>query len=149
MRIAALSVLFFIVCFTSKLNAQNHLFGPSVSYQYQKGSILKTGIYYAKDIRPKNILKVDATANFTWIQNEYLVIPELAVTYYSDMHYIGIFGRTELTPYTVSPKVGLSLFTLIEIDFGYGISTFEKTNYRPIQGFSTSIRFNIPINNLL
>lgn len=144
-----LTTLFILLGLTTKLEAQNHLYGPSVSYQYQKGSILKTGVYYATDFRSTNILKLDATANLTWIQNKYAVIPELAVTYYSDMYYIGVFGRTELTPYTISPKVGFSFFTLFEIDFGYGFSISDKVNYKPINGFTTSIRFNIPVNGLL
>lgn len=131
---------------TAQLQAQEHFIGPSVSYQYQKGSILKTGIYYASSLNTDHIIKLDATANFTWIQNKYAVIPELAATYYSEMYYIGFFGRAELTPYTVSPKVGLSLFTFFEIDLGYGFPLADKTDYRPIKGFTTSIRFNIPLN---
>jgi hypothetical protein len=132
---------------TLTLQAQNSLWGPSVSYQYQKGSIVKVGGYYATEIISKHILKVDASANFTWTQGKYTVIPEVAVAYYSDMYYIGAFGRTEITPYTITPKVGLSLFTLFEVDLGYGLPIADKTGYRPIKGFTTSVRFNIPINS--
>lgn len=148
MRITSI-ILCLLVLSATKSEAQNHLFGPSISYQYQKGSILKTGIYYAGDISSKNILKIDATANFSWIQNKYVVIPELAASYYSDMYILGLFGRAEATPYTVSPKVGLTLLTLIELDFGYGFPISDKTNFRPIKGFATSLRFNIPINSVL
>ena len=139
-------LLALFLCNTAQLQAQEHFIGPSVSYQYQKGSILKTGIYYASSFNTDHIIKLDATANFTWIQNKYALIPELAATYYSEMYYIGFFGRAELTPYTVSPKVGLSLFTFFEIDLGYGFPLADKTDYRPIKGFTTSIRFNIPLN---
>ncbi|MDM1347626.1 hypothetical protein HX071_14995 [Myroides marinus] len=143
-------IILIFVCLligTSTLQAQNSLWGPSVSYQYQKGSIVKVGGYYATEINNTNILKIDATANFTWTQGKYAVIPEVAVAYYSDMYYIGAFGRAEITPYTITPKVGLSLFTLFEVDLGYGLPIADKTDYRPIKGFTTSIRFNIPINS--
>lgn len=142
----ALSLLCLFLGLSTKLQAQNSLMGPSISYQYQKGSILKTGAYYATELNAGHILKVDATANFTWIQNQYTVIPELAVTYYTEMYYVGAFSRAELTPYTISPKVGLSLFTFFEVDLGYGFPIADKTGYRPIKGFTTSIRFNIPLN---
>lgn len=144
-----LTTLFILLGLTTKLQAQNHLYGPSISYQYQKGSILKTGVYYATEVTNTNILKLDATANFTFVQRKSTVIPELAVTYYSDMYYIGAFGRAELTPYTISPKVGVSLFTLFEIDLGYGFSIADKPKYKPLRGFTTSIRFNIPLNEVL
>lgn len=118
-----------------------------MSYQYQKGSIVKVGGYYATEIISKHILKVDATANFTWTQSKYTVIPEVAVAYYTDMYYIGAFGRAEITPYTITPKVGLSFLTFIEVDLGYGFPIGDKADYRPIKGFTTSVRFNIPINS--
>lgn len=142
----ALILLCLCLGLTTKLQAQNSLIGPSMSYQYQKGSILKTGAYYATELNAGHILKVDATANFTWIQNQFAVVPELAVTYYTEMYYVGAFGRAEFTPYTISPKVGLTLFTFFEVDLGYGFPLATKTGYRPIKGFTTSIRFNIPFN---
>ncbi|MFD2556340.1 hypothetical protein [Sphingobacterium tabacisoli] len=132
-----------------KLQAQNSLFGPSISYQYQKGSILKTGVYYCSEINTKNLFKIDATANFSWIQNKSTVIPEVAGTYYSAMYIIGLLGRAEFTPYTITPKVGFTILTLLELDFGYGFAISDKKNYSPIKGFATSLRFNIPINSRL
>lgn len=143
----AILILFFLtLSFTSKLQAQNHLFGPSVSYQYQKGTIVKAGVYYATAIKPTNVFKVDGTANFTWIQDKYTVIPELALAYYSDMYLLGAFGRAEITPYTLTPKVGITFLTFVELDLGYGFDIANKTDFRPINGFTASLRFNIPIN---
>ncbi|ERJ58727.1 hypothetical protein [Sphingobacterium paucimobilis] len=137
------------IAISPHVQAQSYLLGPTVSYQYQKGSILKTGVYYATSINTRNILKLDATANFTWIQNKHAVIPEVAATFYSDMYILGLFARTEFTPYTVTPKIGISALTVLELDFGYGFPMANKTNYRPIKGFTTSLRFNIPLNSSL
>jgi len=144
-QIACMSICLSLGYF-SNAQAQNSIFGPSISYQYQKGSTLKTGAYFATSVTDSHILKLDATANFTWMQEKFAVIPEVAGTYYSNLAIIGLFGRAELTPYTVTPKIGVSLATLIELDFGYGFPISDKSNYRPIKGFTTSLRFNIPIN---
>ncbi len=144
-----LSILFLFLGIDTKMQAQNHLFGPSFSYQYQNRSMLKTGIYYATELNLNHIVKVDATANFTWMKNNFVVIPEVAATYYSEMYYIGLFGRTELTPYTLMPKVGLSFATFIELDLGYGFPLANKGELGSIRGFTTSLRLSIPINTKL
>ncbi|MBB1149578.1 hypothetical protein H4K35_05430 [Myroides sp. NP-2] len=133
----------------AQLQAQNYLIAPTVSYQYQKGSMLKAGISYATDFNSTAIIKLDATANFTWVQHQFAVIPEIAATYYKNMDYIGLFTRAEVTPYTLTPKVGISALTLVEIDFGYGFSIRNKTGYAPIRGFTTSLRFTFPLNTKL
>ncbi|MDR2221684.1 MAG: hypothetical protein LBE34_02980 [Flavobacteriaceae bacterium] len=121
--------------------------GAFCKLSISKGKYCKTGGYYATEIALDKFIKIDATANFTWIQNKYAVIPEAAFTYYSTMYYIASFGRAEITPYTITPKVGLSFLTFIEVDLGYGLPIADKADYRPIKGFTTSIRFNIPINS--
>lgn len=148
MKVALITLCIFLGL-AVKVQAQNYFIGPSISYQYQKGSIVKAGAFYTTDIGASNVLKLETTANFTWTQGKYAVIPEVAATYYLDMYYIGFFGRTELTPYTASPKVGFSILTIVEIDFGYGIPLATKTDYRPIEGFTTSLRFTIPLNSKL
>ena len=140
----------FLLCLflgiTSQIQAQEHLFGPTLSYQYQNRSMFKTGAYFATELNHKHIVKIDATANFTWIEDNFIVIPEVAAAYYSEMYYIGLFGRAELTPYTLTPKIGLSFATFIELDLGYGLPLANKGDFNPIRGFTTSLRLNIPIN---
>ncbi|CDS97886.1 hypothetical protein MUB18_04970 [Sphingobacterium sp. PCS056] len=126
--------------------AQETLYGPTLSYQYQKGSAIKTGGYFAFAFLGENILKTDVTANFTWTQSKFAVIPELAFSFYPQSWVVAPFVRTEITPYTITPKVGISLATILDLDFGYGFATADKQDYRPIKGFTASLRFNIPLN---
>lgn len=145
----AFTLLFLIISSIIKAQALeniNNIYGPTISYQYQNGSVLKTGVFYSSKINSKKILKFDATANSTWTQKKYALIPELAVTYYSEIYYFGLLGRAEFTPYTISPKVGFTFMTVWEMDFGYGFSINEKADFRPIKGFSTSLRLNFPLN---
>ncbi|UIR55802.1 hypothetical protein LZQ00_16240 [Sphingobacterium sp. SRCM116780] len=135
-----------IIGFCSQVKAQDMLYGPSVSYQYQKGSIVKTGGYFAFAFLGENILKTDVTANFTWTQNKFDVIPEIALSFYPETWAVAPFLRAEATPYTFTPKVGVSLATLIDLDLGYGFSIADKKGYLPMKGFAASLRFNIPLN---
>lgn len=141
-----LGSLVVLLAIVSNLKAQDHLIGPTLSYQFQKGSIIKTGAYFAFPFTGDHILRADATANFTWTQRKFAVIPEAAVTYYPQTYVLTPFVRAELTPYTFTPKVGVSLATLVDIDFGYGFSINEKKDYNPIKGFAVSLRFSIPLN---
>jgi len=135
-----------LLAFGKKVMAQDHLIGPTLSYQFQKGSIIKTGAYFAVPFLGDNILRADATANFTWTQKKFAVIPEGAITYYPQTYVLTPFVRTEITPYTFTPKLGVSLATLLDIDFGYGFSIKDKKDYRPMKGFAVSLRFSIPLN---
>lgn len=130
----------------SAVKAQEILYGPTISYQYQKGSAIKTGGYFAFAFLGENILKTDVTANFTWTQKKFAIIPELALSFYPQTWVVGPFVRTEFTPYTFTPKVGVTLATLLDLDFGYGFSTTNKRGYQPMKGFTASLRFNIPLN---
>lgn len=141
-----LGTLVALLTLVSSLKAQDYLIGPSLSYQFQKGSVLKTGAYFAFPFSGDHILRADATANFTWTQKKFAVIPEAAITYYPQTYVLTPFVRTELTPHTITPKVGVSLATLVDLDFGYGFSINEKRDYNPIKGFAVSLRFSIPLN---
>lgn len=125
-------------------------YGPTLSYQYLKGSTVKIGGYLLQDVGFNSAYKIDLTGNLTWTQGKFAVIPEVAGSYYfgnSNAMNVGLlFLRAEVTPYTVTPKVGFSLLTLFDVDFGYGLSIQHKKNYEPIEGFAASVRFNIPLN---
>lgn len=132
--------------FSMQVKAQEILYGPTISYQYQKGSAVKTGGYFAFAFLGENILKTDVTANFTWTQKKFAVIPELALSFYPESWVVAPFVRTEFTPYTFTPKVGVTMATLLDLDFGYGFSIADKQDYRPLKSFTVSLRFNIPLN---
>ncbi|WP_343562684.1 hypothetical protein [Sphingobacterium sp.] len=141
-----ISCMVMLFAFGKKATAQDYLIGPTLSYQFQKGSIIKTGAYFAFPFVGDNILRADATANFTWTQNKFAVIPEAAFTYYPQTYVLTPFVRAEVTPYTFTPKIGASLATLLDLDFGYGFSINDRKDYRPMKGFAVSLRFSIPLN---
>lgn len=150
MRKYKLTIVFALtILFCKFTQAQDILYGPTVSYQYQKGSIVKAGGYFIYSFDGDDIIRTDVTANFSWLQNKYATIPELALTYIPGTFVIAPFVRSEITPYTVTPKLGLTIITLFDIDFGYGFPIHDKPDYRAIKGFAASLRFSFPLNYVL
>ena len=122
------------------------IWGPSAGWKFQSGNFLTLsgwGLFAPNDYQ---YLKIDAGANFTWMQKQTTVIPELGVTYYLSDKLIFPFLGGEITPYTITPKVGVGIFSLIDIGVGYGWEIRRKSGFKTIQGVSGSIKFNIPLN---
>lgn len=126
------------------------MYGPTVSYQYQKGSTAKVGGMVMTGVGYNGIIRADVTGNMTWTQSKFAVIPEVALAYYfgstPKFNLFPLLVRAEVTPYTVVPKLGVSLLTVVELDLGYGISIQDKKDYLPIKGFTGSLRFSLPLN---
>lgn len=91
-------------------------------------------------------MKIDAGANFTWMGSGTTVIPELGFTYYLSNRGIWPFIKAEATPYTLTPKVGISLLSFVDIGLGYGIDINQKSGFKKLDGFTGSINFNLPLN---
>ncbi len=132
-------------------NAQEVLIGPTISYQTQAGNLLKIGGYYVQPILGNDIgFRLDANAQFAYFRNRFLVIPEGGVTIYPTFDNTIIpFAKGEITPYTLTPKVGLSVATIVDFAIGYGFDIKTKEGLKPLEGFTFSVGINIPLNILL
>ncbi len=132
--------------FAQEPKATNWIWGPSIGWKYQSGNFLTLsgwGLFAPND---HQYLKIDAGANFTWMRQQTTIIPELGLTYYLSDKLIFPFIGSEVTPYTVTPKVGIGVFSLIDLGVGYGLKLQSKDDFKAIQGLSASIKFNIPLN---
>lgn len=131
-----------------QVNAQDFLVGPTISYQSQAGNMLKVGGYYLQPLAGNAVgIKLEANANFAYFRDQFLVIPEGSFTFYPTYSNLIVpFIEGELTPYTATPKIGLSIATIVEFGFGYGFDIKTKQDLKPIEGFTFSLGFNIPLN---
>lgn len=129
-------------------NAQDFLVGPSISYQSQAGNMLKVGGYYLQPLAGNAVgIKLEANAQFAYFRDQFWVIPEGSFTFYPTFNNLIVpFVEGELTPYTATPKVGLSVASIVELGFGYGFDIKTKQDLKPIEGFTFSLGFNIPLN---
>ena len=132
------------------VNAQDFLIGPTVSYQSQAGNLLKVGGYYLQPLAGDSFgLKLEANAQFAYFREQFRVIPEGSFTFYPTFNNLILpFVEGELTPYTVTPKIGLSFATIVELGIGYGFDTKVKEDLKPIKDFTFSFGLNFPLNAL-
>lgn|SRR5690606_17184829 len=127
-------------------NGANWIIGPAVGWQYQSGNFLKVGGWGLFAPNNYQYMKIHATANFTWMRSQTTVIPELGFTYYLSDRLIFPFVKAEVTPYTLTPKIGIGILSLIDLDLGYGFDMQTKTGFKPLKGISGGVTLNIPLN---
>lgn len=144
-------ILFLIFTLTSIPSfAQSNVVGPTVSYQNQSGNFLKLGGYYMY-VAPNSFgIKLDASANFAYMRENFLAIPEVGFSLYPNADWlVAPMIESEITPYTITPKIGVSIVHMIDLSIGYGFDYDTKKNMKPINGFTFSLGFNIPLNQIL
>ena len=136
--------------FVTNATAQDFLIGPTLSYQSQAGNILKVGGYYLQPLAGDAVgIKLEAKAQFAYFRDAFRVIPEGSLTFYPTFDNLILpFLEGEITPYTVTPKVGLTVATIVDFGIGYGFDTKVKEGLKPIKGFTFSFGINIPLNAL-
>jgi len=138
--------MFSVISKAQDVNKSSWIVGPSIGYQHQEKSFLKASLWGLTDLGYANYIRFDAGANLTFADKTAHVIPELGITYYLSAKGIWPFLKAEVTPYTLTPKIGLGLFNILEFGAGYGFELKQKTNLPPIKGFNFSVGINIPFN---
>ena len=123
----------FILFFSSFAFSQN-LFGVSGSYSNQSGNFAKLGLFYTFGLGDTFFTpRIDANINMAYMRDNFHVIPEIGVTGFlaSRGSYIFPFVESEFTPYTITPKVGLTFLTIVEFGIGYGFKINELFSFLP------------------
>ena len=142
-------LLFLILSVYSKAQQVKNskwIIGPSIGYHHQEKSFFKASLWGLTDIGYANYLRFDAGANLTFADKKAHFLPELGITYYLSAKGVWPFLKAEVTPYTLTPKIGLGIFNILEFAAGYGFELKQKSNLPPIKGFSFSVGINIPFN---
>lgn len=140
-------LIFCTILFSIPSFSQTQLYGPTISYQSQSGNMAKIGGFYLHNSESNFTYKIDATANLAYFRGKFRAIPEIGFTFYPKPDYlISPTLEAEVSPYTITPKIGFSILTMVDFSFGYGIETNTKTNLKPIRGFTFTFGLNIPIN---
>lgn len=122
------------------------IWGPSLGYQYQKNNFLKTSFWGLMDLGYANYLRIDGGANLSRKSRKTHVLPELGVTYYLGAKGGWPFVKGEITPYTITSKVGVGLFNLMEFGVGYGFDLKAREDLGTIKGLSFSVGLSLPLN---
>lgn len=144
-------LLITLLCFSTCVRGQelvksNWIVGPSIAYQYQGKNFLKASLWALKDVGYANYLRLDAGANMTFEDKKVYFIPEAGVTYYLSAKGIWPFIKGEITPFTITPKIGLGIFNILEAGVGYGFELSQREALPSIKGVNFSLGISIPLN---
>ncbi|TYP90273.1 hypothetical protein BC792_12455 [Sphingobacterium allocomposti] len=133
-------------CSAQRTGGNNWIWGPSVGWQYQNGNFIKLSGWGLFAPNEKQYIKFDAGANFTRMGGQTVVFPEVGVTYYLSDRLLFPFIKAEINPYTITPKVGVGLLSVVDFAVGYGFDLRTKEGLRPFHGITGSISINVPLN---
>ncbi len=143
-------LFYFLASFSMAQNKNNdNLYGFSIGYMNQAGSFGKFGLFYIIASDTFLTTKIDANANMAHMRDKFRLIPEIGITGYlstNDSSFFYPFIESEFTPYTITPKFGFTLLTIIDYSVGYGFMINEKNQFKPIKGFQFSVSLNFPLN---
>jgi hypothetical protein len=134
MKLFFLSPLLFVSMLCQSQSFLENTFAEA-GYTYFNGNLIKLG---AKHIIKETPISLGIYGYLGNYNNKTILIPEANATVYiggndfmkASRGFLP-FARVGLSPKTVTPEIGISLFTLIEISGGYGIKTNNTTLYNP------------------
>lgn len=153
-------IVAFLVLFTCiQTNAQQKLtdyFTFNLGYEYWNGNFGKVGADLFLVQNNNNILTFSANANMGYMRDKFRVMPEVgagymfnfrhngADPYSSNMHSAFYVLRAEVSPWTITPKLGFAVLSLVEINAGYSFEFRDNDNFKDMSGFRTGLTIHLP-----
>ncbi|MDH0673294.1 hypothetical protein N5D03_01910 [Empedobacter sp. GD03861] len=152
-----IAIFVFIISFQAK--AQQNLtdyFTINLGYEYWNGNYGKVGtdLFLVQD--NNNILTFSANANLGYMKDKFRVIPEVGAGYMFNFHnntgdpYSSNFNsafyviRTEVSPWTITPKAGIAVLSIVELNAGYSFEFRENKNFKDMSGFRAGLTIHLP-----
>lgn len=127
----------------------------NAGYTYQQINYFEGGLN-AYLVQPNNnVIDLGATVNLGYSDNQLITIPEAQIGYLFNAKnssidpYSSNFNaafwviRTSVSPWHVTPEVGISIVDLIDITAGYGFE-FRNHDKVDLDGFKAGISFRLP-----
>lgn len=103
-----------------------------------------------------SILAFSANANMGYMRDKFRVIPEVGVGYlfnfsvnkmdpYSSQINSAFYTlRTDVSPWTISPKVGIAILGLVEFTAGYSFEFREFDKFKSMDGIRFGLKLHLP-----
>ncbi len=151
------AIVIFLIGFS--VNAQKtttNYFTINVGYEYWNGNYGKVGtdLFLVQD--NNNILTFSANANLGYMKDMFRVIPEIGAGYLFNFSnkvgdpYSSNFNsafyiiRAEASPWTITPKVGIAILSLLELNAGYSFEFRENKDFKEMNGFRAGLTIHLP-----
>ena len=151
------SIFILLACFQAK--AQQDLtdyLTINLGYEYWNGNYGKVGTDLYLVQPNNNILAFSANANLGYMKDKFRVIPEIGAGYMFNFEnkpgdpYSSNFSsafyviRTEVSPWTITPKVGIAVLSLLELNAGYSFEFRENKDFKDMNGFRAGLTIHLP-----
>lgn len=109
----------------------------STAYRYTGRNVIQGGLSYKVNNSTTQSLLVGASVVYTSIEDKTKFLPEANFYYTNSMGYLlGI----SLNPYSIEPRIGISLFNFMYLNTGYALP-INKEKY--FKGITFGVQFNI------
>ncbi|WP_333662790.1 hypothetical protein [Chishuiella changwenlii] len=152
-------IALFILLFSFQVKAQKELteyFTINLGYETWNGNYGKVGTDLFLVQQNNNILTFSANANLGYMQDKFRVIPEIGAGYmfnfrnntadpYSS-HFNSAFYviRGEVSPWTITPKAGIAILSILEFNAGYSFEFRENKDFKNMNGFRAGLVIHLP-----
>lgn len=127
--------LFLLFAITMKAQLEKSVI--SMAYRYTGRNVLQAGLTFKTNISKEYSLVAGASVLYTSINKENKVLPE------ANMYYTNRKGQLlgiSLNPYSIEPRIGISLFSIFYINTGYAFPIHKE---RYFKGITFGLQFNI------
>ena len=103
-----------------------------------------------------NIIDFSAVANMGYMQDKFVVIPEISVGYMFNFYrkksdpYSQNFRSSFYTvgvnasPWTVSPEIGIAVLSLLEFNAGYAFQFRDYDDFKSLEGLRFGLTIHLP-----
>ena len=153
-------IVAFLVLFTFiPTNAQQKLteyFTVNLGYEYWNGNFGKVGTDLFLVQKNNNILTFSANANMGYMKDKFRIMPEVGAGYMfnfsnntgdpysSNISSAFYVVRAEVSPWTVTPKIGFAVLSLLEINAGYSFEFRDNDNFKDMSGIRAGLTIHLP-----
>lgn len=146
MKKLLIAILFLIIAHPAQ--AQHQVIGAAVGYKAQNGHWLQAGLDYQWVTTNNWGIGADIKANAIYSQEKIKVVPEATLSLYPNANkLVAPYVASGISPYTITPKLGISLAYMLNLEFGYGFSINENSDeIQPINGCSFALSVRYPLN---
>ena len=151
------AIVFLVLSFYANAQKQTTpYFVLNAGYEYWNDSYARLGsdlyLVQAND----NIFTLNANVNLGYMRDSFRAIPEIGVGYlfnfqnntgdpYSSYISSAFYSaRVDVSPWTVTPKLGIAVLSLIEVNAGYSFEFREHKDFKDMSGFRAGLTFHIP-----
>lgn len=150
---------FLLIINSFVLYAQNKTtayFVLNAGYDYWNGSYGRLGsdLYLVQE--NNNIFTINANVDLGYMNDKFSAIPEMGVGYLfnfrnntgdpysSNMNSAFYSIRADISPWTVTPKLGITVLSLLELNIGYAFEFREYKDFKNMNGVRAGLTIHLP-----